>query len=172
MKRRASYRGFTLIELIMVMLLVGILAVFAFPRFNDTSLPERGFHDAVWSTVAHARRTAVSSRRFTCVTVTSGTGNSATVAVARDLNDPDVMVTVNCNTAIAVPAPNSSCSATNMVCAPANVALGTNTTTLVFDPLGRLVTTAAPKTVSGTAGAITISNQPTITVQPDTGYVQ
>jgi MSHA pilin protein MshC len=161
--------GFTLIELIMVLVLAGILAIVVMPNFSGNALPERGFHDAVWSTVAHARRTAVASRRYTCVTVTAGTGSTATVAVTRDANDPDAVAAVNCTVAVALPSPKSSCGATNLVCAPSGVALG-GTASLVFDPLGRLVT--APKIVAGSAAAITVSNQPDITVQPDTGYVQ
>jgi MSHA pilin protein MshC len=177
MKRLTTCRGFTLIELIMVLVLVGVLAVFAFPKFSSTALPERGFHDAVWSTISHARRTSVASRRFTCVTITAGTGSTANVAIGRVLTDPDTFTsstTIDCTTAtaVAVPAPSSSCSATNMVCAPSNVTLGTNVATLVFDPLGRLVTTGSPKVVSGTTPAITVSNQSNITVQPETGYVQ
>ena len=171
MKRLATCRGFTLIELIMVLVLAGILAVFIFPKFSSTALPERGFHDAVWSAVSHARRTAVASRRFTCVAVNPGTGNVATVAVTRIVADPDTLAAIDCTTAIAValPAPSSNCGATNVVCAPANVTLG-GSASLVFDPLGRLVT--APKVVAGSAAAITVSGQPDITVQPETGYVQ
>jgi MSHA pilin protein MshC len=167
--RRSHVTGFTMIELIMVLVLAGILAVFVFPKFSSNALPERGFHDAVWSTVSHARRTAVASRRFTCVTVTAGSGSAATVAVTRDPNDPDGVTTITCSAAVTLPAPDSSCGATNLVCAPSNVSLG-GTASLVFDPLGRLVT--APGVVAATPAAITVSNQPDITVQTDTGYVQ
>jgi len=166
---RRHVKGFTLIELIMVIVLAGILAVFVFPRFSNTALPERGFHDAVWSTLAHARRTAVASRRFTCVTVSAGTGSAATVAVTRDVNDPDSVAAINCTSAVALPGPNRGCSATNLVCAPTNVTLG-GTASLIFDPLGRLVT--SPGVVAGAAASITVSNQNNVTVQPETGYVQ
>lgn len=170
MRRLAcSCRGFTLIELIMVIVLAGVLAIVVLPTFNNAALPERGFHDAVWSAVSHARRTAVASRHFTCVTVTAGTGNAATVAVTRDLSDPDGLAAVNCTAAVPLPAPDAACGATNRVCAPANVTLG-GTGALIFDPLGRLVT--APGAVAGAAAAITVSGQPNITVQPETGYVQ
>jgi len=171
--QRISFRvqGFTLIELIMVMVLAGILAVVVLPKFNSTALPERGFHDAVWSTIAHARRMAVASRRYICVTVTGGTGNSATVAVTRDATDPESVASVNCSSPLPLPAPDSSCAATHMVCAPRGVTLG-GTASLVFDPLGRLVNSGSPKTVAASAAAITISNQSDVTVQAETGYVQ
>jgi MSHA pilin protein MshC len=43
--------GFTLVELIVVMIVVGILAVAAMPRFFDNVFDERGFHDAAKSAV-------------------------------------------------------------------------------------------------------------------------
>ena len=53
--------GFTLVELITVMILVGILAVVAIPRMIVRTFDERGFHDAVKAAVQHARRVAVAS---------------------------------------------------------------------------------------------------------------
>lgn len=163
--------GFTLIELVMMVMLAGILAVFVLPNFNSTVLPERGFHDATLSAIAHARRVAVSSRRFTCVTVTPGTGSTATVSLTRDTSDPDSVLSVNCSNPLSLPAPDSSCGASNQVCAPRGVTLG-GTASLVFDPLGRLVSSGSPKVVASSVATITVSNQPSVTVQPDTGYVQ
>ena len=43
-------RGFTLVELIVTMIVVGILAVAVIPRFADRSgFDARGFHDGVLS---------------------------------------------------------------------------------------------------------------------------
>ena len=54
-RRRA--RGFTLIELIMVLLLLGILAVFALPRIDLTrGFDEVGYRDAVRATLEYARK--------------------------------------------------------------------------------------------------------------------
>ncbi len=169
--------GFTLVELVTVLVLVGILSVVAIPRFMDHTFDERGFHDAVKAAVQHARRTAVASRRFSCVNVTAGTGSAGIVEIFRDTTMPESVTTVGCTpgcassascTAIALPAPGRGCASTNQVCAPNGVTLGGSS--LIFDPLGRSVD--ASKAVQGAALSITVSNQTAITVQPETGYVQ
>lgn len=82
-------QGFTLVELITIIILLGILAAVAAPRFFDRSVfDNRGFHDQVISTLRHAQKTAIAQRRFVCVafsaigvipgkvTVTTGPDNS------------------------------------------------------------------------------------------------
>lgn len=159
--------GFTIIELVVVMIIVGIMAFVAIPRLTDASFKEAGFHDAVLTTLAHARHSAIASRRYTCVTVT---GSAGTVAVTRDTNDPDTLVTVSCATSVSLPGASSGC-ATNAICAPSGVTLnGGATTSLIFSPLGQLATST--KAMAGSAASIGISNQASVTVQPQTGYVQ
>lgn len=65
-------RGFTLIELIMVMVMLGVLAVFAAPRiFNSDDFYARGFHDETLALLRYAQKTAIAQRRTVCVTFTS-----------------------------------------------------------------------------------------------------
>lgn len=166
--RRRIHAGFTLIELITVMILVGILSFVAIPRLGDTTFKERGFRDGVLSTVQHARHVAIASRRFVCVTVAGGTGGAATVSLSRDLGTaPESAAAVNCTAPVALPTPGSGCGGNNQVCAPAGITLG-GTPTIIFDPLGRSIT--APN-VAG-AASITISNQTPVTVSAETGYIQ
>lgn len=160
--------GFTLVELIIVIILTGILAVAAIPRFFDRTFDERGFHDAVKAAVQHARRVAVASRRFVCVTTTAGTGASAVVSISIDTTLPEAAAgNVSCTTSVPLASPGRGCAASNEVCAPAGVTLGGDS--IIFDPLGRSVTAA--RAVAGVLG-ITVSNSPNITIQPDTGWVQ
>ena len=161
--------GFTLVELIVVMIVVGILAVAAMPRFFDNVFDERGFHDAAKSAVQHARRVAVASRRYVCVTTTPGAAAAGTVAISMDTNLPESNTTpVNCAVPVALPSPGRGCAATNQVCAPNGVTLGGSS--VFFDPLGRSVTSA--KAVQAAALSITVTNQTPITIQPETGWVQ
>ena len=73
-------RGFTLVELIVTMIVVGILAVAVIPRFADRSgFDARGFHDGVLSVLRYAQKSAVAQRRPVCVTFGAG---SVTLRIA------------------------------------------------------------------------------------------
>lgn len=67
-------RGFTLIELVMVIVLVGVLAVYAVPRMlNSSDLNARGFHDSTLAYLRYAQKTAIAQRRTVCVGFTNST---------------------------------------------------------------------------------------------------
>ena len=173
MSLKRAISGFTMVELITVMLIIGIMAAVAIPRFNDRTFVEKAFRDAVITAVQHGRRMAVAGRRFTCVNVTPGVGPTALVELRRDTTVLESVVSVSCSgasgVALNLPAPGRDCAAgsANQVCAPNGVTLGGSS--LIFDPLGRLVT--AGKVVASAAATITIASF-TITIQPETGAVQ
>ncbi|WP_246464415.1 GspH/FimT family pseudopilin [Undibacterium seohonense] len=59
-----SIQGFTMVELIMVMLIVGILSAIALPRFmSRTEFDSRGFFDQTQSMIRYAQKTAIAQRR-------------------------------------------------------------------------------------------------------------
>jgi len=66
-------RGFTLVELVVTMIVVGILAVAVVPRFADRAgFDARGFHDGVLAVLRYGQKAAVAQRRSVCVAFGAG----------------------------------------------------------------------------------------------------
>lgn len=69
--RPRHLRGFTMIELITIMIILGILAVAAIPRMDSaTSFRSVEFRDRVIAALRYAHKTATSHRRLVCATLT------------------------------------------------------------------------------------------------------
>jgi MSHA pilin protein MshC len=93
----AGQRGFTLIELVMVMVVLGVLAAVAAPRiFNISGFNARGFHDQTLAYLHFAQKTAVAQRRTVCV---SFTANSLSLGIAATAD------TINCGVAAPLTGP-------------------------------------------------------------------
>jgi MSHA pilin protein MshC len=156
-------RGFTLIELVMVIIILGILAVFVLPRVELTrGFDEVGYRDAVRATLEYARKTAVVQRRNVRVALAD---NSLTLTI--DNVGPEIAGAGTFPRALALPTPDQRCGApvpVNQLCAPPNVTLASATANLVFTPLGRPQGGGATYTVTGEAPWV-------ITVAQETGHV-
>lgn len=67
---RSSERGFTLPELVAILVLLGVLAAVALPKLDvGLGLREDGWHDEVLAALRTARQTAVSHRRLVCAQI-------------------------------------------------------------------------------------------------------
>ncbi|WP_114971283.1 pilus assembly FimT family protein [Rhodoferax ferrireducens] len=143
--RSPHQRGFTLIELIMVIVLLGVLAVFAAPRiFNSDDFNARGFHDETLSLLRYAQKTAIAQRRTVCVNL-----NATGVTMTMDTNTP----------------PDGGCDAAPTLpnTPRGGSGLAGSVVAFQFRPLG--------STNQSTAVTITILNSNGITVEAETGYV-
>ena len=155
-------RGFTLVELVMVLIILGILAVFVLPRIQLTQgFDQVGFHNAVRATLEYARKSAVAQRRNVRVTLDAD-GLTLTI----DNAGPEAAGAGTFPRALALPVEDSHCAPpipVNRLCRPAGAgyALG-GPATLDFSPLGR-----------ASAGVVyTVTGQPDITVTAETGHVR
>ena len=160
---RRSQRGFTIIELTVVIVIMGILGAAAAPLFFDNSIyNSRGFHDQVVSTLRYAQKSAIAQRRFVCVAFTA---NSITLTFGGDSTCANGTLTSPSGT----PYPLTSKSGTFSPTPPS----------FSFDCLGR------PRSVGGgatcaqgnlvgvlsTNQTVTVQGASNITVWHDTGYV-
>lgn len=75
-------RGFTLVELVVVMVVVGVLAIGVLPRFLARGdLDARGFFDATESVLRYAQKSAIAQRRNVCVTFSAAGAVPTTVTL-------------------------------------------------------------------------------------------
>jgi len=73
-------RGFTIVELIMVIVIIGILAAVVGPRFfSKSNFDERFYFEEVLSSVRYAQKLAVASGCYTRVQASQVNGSSITL---------------------------------------------------------------------------------------------
>lgn len=141
--------GFTLVELIMTIVIIGVLAVAVAPRFYDVDVfQSKGFADQVQATLRYAQKAAIAQRRNVCVAFTT-----STLAVS----SASIIGTASaCDFYLISPTGQSGV----WITAPSNITFSTVPQGFKFDSLGR--------TSVGTFGVVGAT---TITVEAETGYV-
>jgi MSHA pilin protein MshC len=176
---RTAARGFTLIELVAVLVIAGLLATFAVNRFfqRDT-FDARGFADQVTNIVRYGQKLAVAQNRAVFVSI--------------DINKVALCFDADCSAAQKVVPPSGSnsgsketleyCLGSNWLCEgrPSGVALSTDpvdTAGFYFDALGKpyarlnvfpdASTFPGPLKISIQSNGLTR----TVTVEGETGYV-
>lgn len=118
-------RGFTLIELVLVLVILGVLAIAVLPRFFDRRMFEaRGFHDATIGLLRHAHKSAIAQRRTVCVSFGAANASLSVASV------PD---SETCDLALAGPAGETPFA----IQAPAGIAYAATPADFRFDARGR-----------------------------------
>lgn len=139
-------RGFTLIELIATLILIGILAVVALPRMDMLrGWNEVGYRDRVKGALEYARKSAVAQRRQVRVTIA---GSALTLEAQAQTPEGEG--------AAAWVALNLPGSSANSFAAPTGVSLTPANDIVIFDALGR-PDAGKSYTVSGGTGNITVA---------------
>ena len=160
-RQRAS-GGFTLVELIMVLVLLGALAVVAAPRFFNTGdFYARGFHDETLALLRYAQKTAIAQRRTVCVTFSVSPVSTASLRIA------SLEAVSTCDTNLVGPRGDTPGTVTSK----AGVSYSASPPTAVsFDGLGQPLNSSG--TLNNAVLTITVSGSgKVISIEPYTGYV-
>ena len=144
----ATAGGFTLMELVAVLIIVSILAVVAIPRLTRGVFDDAKLYDESLAALRYAQRTAIAYQRTVCITFSGNSQLSLTYASAYGSS--------TCNTNVLAPGGNSP----SYVVTAQGAATYSATPNFSFDRVGR---PSAGQTIGFSSGK-------TITVEADTGY--
>lgn len=140
-------RGFSLIELVVVMIIAAILAALAIPRFTDSESKATWYHEQVLAAVRFAQRQAVAQHRAVHVCVSGGS-----ISLGYDAACTGAAASTGA-TVLQIP---------QQLDAPSGVTLSATTTPFSFNGLGQ------PSPIGGVT--LTLAGR-TVTVTQETGYV-
>jgi prepilin-type N-terminal cleavage/methylation domain-containing protein len=156
--RRSPVRGFTMVELLVVIVMLGVLAAVVMPKMDSAlGLRSDAARDEVLSALRYAGQTALSHRRLVCADV-SATAVTLRIASTRPASA--------CNSALVGPDGGSAFTANAGNAALAVAPAGT----LYFQPDGRVTTDGAG--ANAAARTVTVAGTPDITVTGETGLVR
>ncbi len=147
-------RGFTVVELIMVMVILGVVAAYAAPRLlNLSDFYARGFHDETLAYLRYAQKTAIAHRRTVCLAFSA---NTLTLTLAATPNTSTCTLPLNGSTGSSV-----LTARTGVTYAPVPSAFSFNALGQPINSSGTLIATQTIK----------ITTTTDITIESNTGYV-
>ncbi|MDZ7654085.1 MAG: GspH/FimT family pseudopilin [Burkholderiaceae bacterium] len=150
---RSAQRGFTLVELILVITLLGILSFVVATRMLDVdSVNARGFADRLESTLQQAHKQAIAQRRRVYVNVDAAAGR--------------VRACFDAAAGCAQPLPSPAGGVLD-ISTPGGIALTSAVAQFSFDALGR-PSLGATTVLNVTGGGATHS----ISIERESGYVR
>jgi MSHA pilin protein MshC len=124
-------------ELVVVMIIVGIMAAMALPRWGGTTgFEERGFRDKVASALRYAQKAAVAARRHVCVSFTETTLSARIAGGFAEISAAD-FAPGDCTLTLQGPVSDDPDSDALTVWAKGAAAFSAVPDDLIFDPLGR-----------------------------------
>lgn len=157
-RRQAASRGFTLPELVAVLLMIGILSATALPRLEGVlSFRDDGWRDQLVAALHYAHKSAISHRRLVCASV-AGAGVTLSIASANPASACSTLLPGLDGQALAADSKGG---------AVASVSPGG---TIYFQPSGRVTSDGAGATAS--TRTITIAGQAPIVLVGETGHVE
>ena len=155
---KSSERGFTLLELVTVLLLVGILSVVAIPKLQGAvSFRDDGWHDQLVAALRYAHATAISHRRLVCANV-GAAGVALTIASTNPATVCSVVLPGLDGGLLAADSKGGAAASVG----PAGI--------VFFQPSGRITVDGAG--IGSATRTITIPSQPDIVLIGETGHVE
>ena len=151
--RVGAVKGFTMIELVVTMVIIGIMAFVVLPRFDSLGgFDVRGTADQTTSYLRFAQKSALAQRRNVKITGLLSTTTSPAITVWDGAGRTGTSATLTLPGKFASPKSSVSVSGTNTVC---------------FDSLGGTPSAISSPTIVFTGGGATR----TVTIEAVTGFV-